>query len=223
MTDTSIYSAELKPSKKPRLTRAALILEWSERLVIVALYGWLVYKIVVPLVGGHGNMGNLLLLFSEGTVLIFVLFRRSTNIISTRPIDWFLAFSATVTPLFVYPTASGSIVPPVFGTMVLMFGLLVQVYAKLILGRSFGGVPANRGLKLYGPYRFVRHPIYAGYLLTDIGFLLMNPTWWNLAVYVIFYCLQVPRLLAEERLLSQDENYSKYMKEVRFRLIPGVF
>jgi protein-S-isoprenylcysteine O-methyltransferase Ste14 len=102
-------------------------------------------------------------------------------------------------------------------------GLLVQVWAKLTLGRSLGLVPAHRGLKISGPYRYVRHPMYAGYLLSHLAFLLVNPTWWNLAVYGLAYGLQVPRLLAEERLLRQDPNYHTYESMVRSRLIPGVF
>jgi protein-S-isoprenylcysteine O-methyltransferase Ste14 len=65
--------------------------------------------------------------------------------------------------------------------------------------------------------------MYAGYLLSDFGFLLINPTLWNLGVYAIAYGLQVPRLLAEERLLSRDPEYREYQARVRHRLIPGVF
>jgi protein-S-isoprenylcysteine O-methyltransferase Ste14 len=51
----------------------------------------------------------------------------------------------------------------------------------------------------------------------------MSPTLWNLAVYVICHGLQVPRLLAEERLLAADPAYRAYQARVRWRLIPGVF
>ncbi len=56
-----------------------------------------------------------------------------------------------------------------------------------------------------------------------MAFLLVNPTVWNLAVYSTCYALQVPRLLAEERLLKETPEYSDYMNKVRYRLIPGVF
>jgi protein-S-isoprenylcysteine O-methyltransferase Ste14 len=102
-------------------------------------------------------------------------------------------------------------------------GLLVQLHAKLTLGRSIGCIPANRGLKLAGPYRFVRHPMYAGYLLSHLAFLAMNPTAWNLAVYALCYGVQVPRLMAEERLLGGDPRYREYQAAVRYRLIPGLF
>jgi protein-S-isoprenylcysteine O-methyltransferase Ste14 len=65
--------------------------------------------------------------------------------------------------------------------------------------------------------------MYAGYLLTHVGFLLLNPTFWNLGIYGLCYGLQVPRLLAEERLLSRDPQYRAYRAAVPYRLIPGVF
>jgi protein-S-isoprenylcysteine O-methyltransferase Ste14 len=65
--------------------------------------------------------------------------------------------------------------------------------------------------------------MYFGYLLVHVGFLLLNPSLWNVTVYVLAYALQVPRLLVEERLLARDQAYAQYQRQVRFRLIPGVF
>ena len=41
-------------------------------------------------------------------------------------------------------------------------GLLVVVAGKISIGRSFGLIPANRGIVSSGLYRLVRHPIYLG-------------------------------------------------------------
>ncbi len=38
-----------------------------------------------------------------------------------------------------------------------------SVFRKVLLGLSFGVVAANRGVKIGGPYSFIRHPMYAGY------------------------------------------------------------
>jgi protein-S-isoprenylcysteine O-methyltransferase Ste14 len=65
--------------------------------------------------------------------------------------------------------------------------------------------------------------MYAGYLLGHLGFLVVNLSGWNLLVYAVCYSLQVPRLLAEERLLSQDPGYRAYQATVRYRLLPGLF
>jgi protein-S-isoprenylcysteine O-methyltransferase Ste14 len=83
--------------------------------------------------------------------------------------------------------------------------------------------PANRGIKLTGPYRLVRHPMYAGYLLVHLGVLILMFSPINVLIYAIGWWAQILRILAEERLLSQDPAYADYMGRVRWRLIPGLF
>jgi protein-S-isoprenylcysteine O-methyltransferase Ste14 len=200
----------------------ARFLDWAERLLILGLYGWL----VVRLLGKYmavGGVVNLLLLPSEGMVVVFLLVRRPAATISRRPAEWLLALAATISPMLVNTGIGEPLIPVIAAAFLLLMGLVVQVWAKLTLGRSLGLVPAHRGLKLSGPYRYVRHPMYAGYLLSHMAYLLVNPTWWNLAVYGLCYGLQVPRLLAEERLLRRDPSYRAFESAVRSRLIPGVF
>ncbi len=200
----------------------ARALDWTERLLILGLYGWLVARLLAKYTA-DGGVVNLLLLPSEGMVVVFLLVRRPANVISRSAAEWLLALAATVSPMLVNTGIGETLVPLPVAAFLLLAGMVVQVWAKLTLGRSLGLVPAHRGLKVSGPYRFVRHPMYAGYLLSHLAFLLVNPTWWNLAVYGLCYGVQVPRLLAEERLLRRDPNYSVYEKAVRSRLIPGVF
>ncbi|MDB5988908.1 MAG: isoprenylcysteine carboxyl methyltransferase [Herbaspirillum sp.] len=102
-------------------------------------------------------------------------------------------------------------------------GVLIQIYAKLSLRRSFGLLPANRGVVVFGPYRFIRHPMYVGYFVTDIGFLLANFGLQNVFLVLMQWAVQVVRITQEERLLSRDEAYRHYMSRVRYRLIAGVF
>jgi protein-S-isoprenylcysteine O-methyltransferase Ste14 len=96
--------------------------------------------------------------------------------------------------------------------------------AKIVLGRSFGLLPAQRGLVMAGPYRIVRHPIYFGYLIGHIGFLLANFSWRNAAVLGLLYVAQVIRLQREEAVLAAtDANYRLYQQRVRWRLLPFVY
>ena len=91
------------------------------------------------------------------------------------------------------------------------------------LGRSFGIVPAYRGLRTGGPYRYVRHPAYSSYLVGNIGYLLENPTWWNGAVLAAAIAAQFVRIHHEEAVLSVDPAYIAYQGRTRWRLIPFVF
>jgi protein-S-isoprenylcysteine O-methyltransferase Ste14 len=193
-----------------------------ERLLLLAFFGWLVARLLEGYWLG-GGVANLLLLPSEGVVVFFVLIRRRPRELSRHPGEWLLAMAASCSPMLVDRGVGYALVPPLVAAAVLVLGMLVQLHAKLSLGRSFGCVPAHRGLTLGGPYRFVRHPMYAGYLVSHLAFLLMNPTLWNLGVYALCYALQVPRLLAEERLLAHDPHYRDYQAVVHYRLIPGVF
>lgn len=192
-----------------------------ERAVVLAFFGWMVYRLI-PAFPTNGWLDNCLLIVSEGLVVFFVLVRRRPQQISASLGAWVVSLGASIVPLLVNPGGehpAGS----ELGRIFLIVGAFIQIYAKVILGRSFGLIPAHRGLKRAGPYRFVRHPIYAGYLLCHLGFFVLNPIFWNLIVYLVCYGLQIPRLFFEEKLLSQDPRYLEYRQSVRYRLIPGVF
>ena len=105
----------------------------------------------------------------------------------------------------------------------MLAGFAAQIAAKLTLRRSFGIVAANRGIKVGGPYRIIRHPMYAGYLLTHVGFLLFNPSLWNSRIYLIGFGFQLVRILAEERVLFQDTACRVFAAQTRYRLRRGVF
>jgi len=210
-------AAPALPSK-----RRAQVLDLAERAIVAVVYLGLVARLLTD--GWYsGELTSLLLLPSEGLVVVFLLLRRRTTDISLRGSEWLLALTATLAPMLVERGTGAALVPTSLAAGLMLMGLIVQIHAKVTLGRSFGCVPAHRGLQLSGPYRFVRHPMYAGYLLSHVAFLLVNPTLRNVGAYALCYALQIPRLLAEERLLARDRRYREYQASVKFRLIPGIF
>lgn len=212
--------------KEPTLR--AKILDTSEKIAVVLLFSSFVVvmwgSMLTSLHQGRSVfIGDLMLLVTESIMVVMVLIRRNANNLSMRPMDWGLAFSATCMSLLARPHDGPGHMWDSVAVLLTMTGLGTQLYAKLTLGRRFGIVAANRGICVAGPYRFVRHPIYCGYVMLHVGFFLLNPTLWNFAVFAILYSLKIPRILAEERLLGQDADYKNYMDRVRFRLIPGLF
>ena len=99
-------------------------------------------------------------------------------------------------------------------------GLLLVVVGKIALGRSFGVVPANRGVVVRGPYALVRHPIYTGYLITHIAFLMAHPASWNVSVILLADVALVLRALMEERVLGADMAYQTYCRRAAGPVTP---
>lgn len=196
-------------------------LDLFEQLAVIGLYGWLVIRLLPEAVATGGLFAVLLLLLSEGVVCVLVIVRRPTTDISPQPADWAIAAAGTFLPLMV--DTGGEPILGFLGPYVLLVGMLTHIAAKLTLLRSFGLVAANRGIKVSGLYSYVRHPMYAGYMLTHVGFLLASPSLWNAAVYAAVWSFLVARMIAEERILSQDPEYRNYAKLVRHRILPGVY
>lgn len=169
-----------------------------------------------------GKLTSLFWMVSEGLVVLLLVFRKESICLSKKPWDWLVAIAGSFFILLVRPTDT-FLALDAMGFALQLLGTLFELYGKAILGRSFGIVAANRGIVIKGPYRIVRHPIYLGYLITHIGFLISNWSGRNIAVYAVSYFFQIARIYSEERLLLQEESYRDYCQEVRYRLVPGIF
>src|SRR5262249_7595172 len=115
------------------------------------------------------------------------------------------------------------LLPDAVTAVVSAVGLLLVIGGKMTLGRSFGIAPANRGIVARGPYLIVRHPIYTGYLITHVAFLVAQPTLLNLVIVAVSDSALIVRSLIEERVLSMDQEYQTYCQRVAWHLVPGVF
>lgn len=190
----------------------------AEQVAIVILWAFLAWRVDLS-----DNPWAPLLLVSESTIAFFTLIRRPTTRLSMRLGDWMLAMTATCAGLLIVPgyVLSESLVT--IGVLLFIGGNLFQLWAKLVLRRSFGVAPANRGVKISGPYKYVRHPMYVGYGIVHVSLLLLMFMPINLLIYAIGWWAQILRIKAEERVLSQDPAYGEYMAKVKWRLIPGVF
>ncbi len=209
-------SAPMSPELELAFQR---VIDLCERVFILLLFA----NFAVALSHSIGlKPYNILLLISEGLIAFFIAIRRPSQNVTSRPLDWLIAMVGTCSAMFV--RAGGQpLLPAIVGTVLMFAGVMMGIWAKLSLRRSFGMAAANRGAVVTGPYRLVRHPMYAGYITVYVGFLLNNPLPRNFYIYAGSVVLQVMRILAEERILKADPAYDSYSKQVRFRLIPALF
>ena len=166
---------------------------------------------------------GLLLLVSEALVVVFTIFRRRALVVDRSAAARAVTFVSLIGPPLLRAGDEAPLFADAMTAAVSTVGLLLVIAAKMVLGRSFGLVPANRGIVCSGLYRFVRHPIYLGYLLTHIGFVAANPADWNLCILAAADVALMMRAVREERTLAQDPEYRDYLQRVRWRVVPGVF
>jgi protein-S-isoprenylcysteine O-methyltransferase Ste14 len=75
-----------------------------------------------------------------------------------------------------------------------------------------------------GPYRYVRHPMYASMFLFFPASALLLGSWWGLLLCAVLLGLLVWRIPLEERMLENGlAGYDEYERDVRYRLIPRVW
>ena len=75
-----------------------------------------------------------------------------------------------------------------------------------------------------GPYRFVRHPGYAGNILALFGIVLALGSGWTLIPAVLASIITLIRTVLEDHTLQEElPGYRDYARRVRFRLIPGIY
>jgi protein-S-isoprenylcysteine O-methyltransferase Ste14 len=194
----------------------------AARLLIGALFTLMAMNIGADFLH-TGRMTGLLLLASETLVVVFTIFRRSAAVVDRSLQARVLTALSMVGPPLVRPAVLAPLAPELVTLALSAVGLLVVIAAKLSLGRSFGLMPANRGIVKTGLYRVVRHPIYMGYLVTHAAFACANPTLWNFAVLIGADIALMARAVCEERTLARDAAYREYQQVVRWRVVPGIF
>jgi protein-S-isoprenylcysteine O-methyltransferase Ste14 len=198
------------------------IAEFASRAFVGVLYAQLSVRLLGDFIRTQ-HLTALLLLVSESLVVVFTVFRRRAQTVDRSPMTRLVTTIAVVGPALLHPIDNRGLVPDAVTAVFVALGACVVITAKMTLGRSFGIAPANRGIVANGPYSIIRHPIYAGYLVAHIGFLVAHPTMWNVVILTFSDICLVIRTSLEERILSKDSGYRQYCRRVGWRLVPGVY
>jgi len=203
-------------------TRTFDPVEFSARLAVGIIFTLFAIRIGTDAIT-TGRMTGLLLLASESLVVVLTIVRRSACIVDRTWMTRILTLLSMLGPPLVYPAHVMPLTPESITVTISAVGLLVVIAGKLSLGRSFGLLPANRGIVSTGCYRILRHPIYLGYLITHVAFVAANPTAWNATLLLVSDAALLRRAIYEERTLARDPEYRDYMQRVRWRVLPSVF
>jgi hypothetical protein len=228
------------PSRRARRGRALPFGGWDFQLDAGSIFvgGMILWfagvhlRLWIQHPGVFVGLGQVMLELVQG-VLFFVR-RRDTG--ARRPLSvWAATMIGSWGFLLARPIGGGYVdAPALFGGHPLfeaggiwigvqLVGTLMAILSLSSLGRSFGLLAANRGLQTRGAYRIVRHPAYASYFVVQMAYLCENLSLWNIAIFAVVLCAQLTRIGQEEAFLSHDAAYVSYAREVRYRLLPGVY
>ena len=189
-------------------------------VLLASYFMYFVYLHGSSVVSTGLRLSTILLLLKVGADVFFHLTRKPAEKISRKPYDWFIGIAGAYTILLFVPLVGTD---SVFGVLIQLFGMALQVLGMFSLNQSIGFVAANRGIKTKGMYRFVRHPLYFAYTVSFFGFMINQFCIRNLCVYLLMVVVLYLRTHCEERILRQDAEYQEYAEKVKYRMIPGIF
>ncbi len=192
------------------------------RAVIIVLFSFMAVRFGADFLQ-TARLTNLLLLISEMLVVALTVLRRTAATVDRSMRARLLTTMSLLGPPLVQPGHVSPMLGQAITVTASVIGLGIVIAGKATLGRSFGLMPANRGIVCTGIYRVVRHPIYLGYLITHVAFVFANPSAWNVAVLMIGDAALLLRAVCEEQTLARDTRYQEYQQLVRWRVCPGLF
>ncbi len=142
---------------------------------------------------------------------------------------WFVLQMVLFVVILIAPQATCFACPPWLtwvGLALLGAGGLLGAWGMAALGRNLTPFPkpiAGGELVVHGPYRFVRHPIYAGLIFGTLGWGLLRANLLGMALALllfIFFDLKSHR--EEQWLRAAYPEYEAYQRRVR-KLAPWLY
>jgi protein-S-isoprenylcysteine O-methyltransferase Ste14 len=141
----------------------------------------------------------LLLVLRDFTAGYFFLKRNSARSKGSKLL-MILSYLSSAMPLLYLDSTVSSKALFLASDLLAIVGFLIVVFATVELGTSIGISPANRGVVRSGIYRYIKHPMYLGYIISEIRLVLLNPL--NGALLVLSLFLYLFRAKSEAIVLS---------------------
>jgi protein-S-isoprenylcysteine O-methyltransferase Ste14 len=221
MSAASSQVIRATPARDPL---AFMRIPWVDRIVGIAAivpFAWLAYS---SLKRFGLDVPRIVLSISLLVFMSAMVIRRSPQRVTANPWFWILTVVESYWGVvaFAWLNRGRPIAPDWISTSVGILGALLQLWARISLGRNIGLLPALRSPVTEGPYRYMRHPIYTslclGYVAVGLrSYSLRNAVLVTLGIF--WFCL---KSVAEGHYLRSDAGYSAYMQRVRWRWLPGI-
>jgi protein-S-isoprenylcysteine O-methyltransferase Ste14 len=115
----------------------------------------------------------------------------------------------------------------ILGWLLIVLGSVLFIWARRALGEFYSGhvsVIEGQPLVQSGPYRLIRHPAYAGYLLIALGVAVGYSSLAGLAAFLFLLSTVVYRIRVEDRLLAEHfgPQFARYARKTK-RLVPWIW
>jgi len=109
---------------------------------------------------------------------------------------------------------------------VLSYALLAWAMVSNTFFSQIVRIQSDRGhaVVTQGPYRYVRHPAYVGMILFELAISTLLASWWAIIASGFCVMLLILRTVLEDRTLQVElTGYVDYARQVRYRLLPGIW
>jgi protein-S-isoprenylcysteine O-methyltransferase Ste14 len=159
-------------------------------------------------------------------LVIWCYLRRRPAIATSRSVTGHVAAVLGTWMLSALPLVHGAapdVSRQVVSDVLVVSGTVWAVWSVGSLGRNISVLAQARGVADTGPYRWVRHPLYLGEIVSSLGLALAANSYAAIGLWLVLCGLQVYRAVREEQLLVQAlPAYRSYQSRTA-ALLPGVF
>ncbi len=114
----------------------------------------------------------------------------------------------------------------ILGFIGMIFSLIFITYVNQVNRYASKGLVIHKDHDLIttGPYRYIRHPMYVGFILMMISLPIALGSFLSFIVSWFFPIILIIRIRIEERMLIDHlPGYKEYMEEVQYRLLPRIY
>ena len=208
-------------------------------LMRLPLLGWGLFAAIAQLAGIMQLMNtksvdvvNAIHIAMRLSMIAFILLASAAVLLRTRPSGKAtrleprisaLAGSFMMYGMVLFPRHDLSLSGEIVSTLLTMVGSIGAVIALSQLGRSFSIMAESRQLVTTGPYRVVRHPLYAAELIATVGVFMQFASIYTVVLLAAYIAFQLRRMHNEELVLTiRFPEYAAY-SQTTARLIPGIY